>query len=111
LLKEVNVVSVEESMLKMKENGIKRLIVAYKDSAIGRGVLSFSFEEGKFIRTISLQNNPRLTFTSPIDFQRGFEILQKIVKGVYSVQASFLVSDPELERDVQNVRKEVVLNG
>lgn len=103
-MKGLKVLSVEESMKRMKDYGVKRIIISYKDSAIGRCVLSF--ENGKFTRTISIKNNPRLTSTFPLNYKKGVEILYKIVEGIYTVQSYFLVSNQE--RNVQMLRKEVV---
>lgn len=81
----------EKVMERMKSAGYKRLIVSYKDSAIGSGVLSF--EDGKFIRLHTIKNDPRLTHSMPIRYESGLEILRNILEGKYALRNLILVKD------------------
>lgn len=95
-----------ESMKRMEQEGVKRIIVTYKDTAIGRGVLNF--ENGRFTRLLTVANHPRVTLTVPIPYKQGLRILEKILDGVYIFQTCFIISDEKIERNVEEVRKEVV---
>lgn len=96
-------VSLLESIERMQENGIKRLVVSYKDRAIGRGVLTY--EGGQFTRLLTIANNPTLTDTSILKYEVGIELLKKMFDETYSVVYTNIVYD---EDHVKAVRKEVV---
>lgn len=100
-------VSVEESIKRMRNEGIRRIVVSYKDSAIGRGVLSY--ENGKFTRLIVIANNPKIIKTDSIDHDYGLTILSMIANGNYTMQSYFLIPYKNIERNAETVRKEVVL--
>jgi hypothetical protein len=100
-------VDVMESMERMRNDGFKRLIISYKDSAIGRGVLSY--ENGRFTRLIVIANNPRIAKTDSLDYEHGLTILSMIAEGNYSMQSYILVPDKNTKRNVETVGKEVVL--
>lgn len=89
----------------LNENGLKRLLVAYKDSTVGRGVISY--ENGKITRMLTVTNNPKLTITKEIDYNQFLNILKRIQSGIYTVQTVFIFND-EVERNADSVRKEVV---
>lgn len=96
-------ISLMESIERMQENGYKRLVMSYKDRAIGRGVLTY--EGGQFTRLLTIANNPKLTDISILKYETGIELLKKIFDETYSVVYTNIVYD---ENHIQAVRKEVV---
>lgn len=95
--------TVQESMERMQEDGIKRVIVSYRDSAIGKGVLSY--ENGKFTRLLAIANNPRITSIEEIDYYQGLSILRMILEDIYTLQSFFLVPEETAKRNAESVRK------
>ncbi|MFD2658504.1 hypothetical protein [Gracilibacillus thailandensis] len=107
------VLTVQESMERMRKDGISRIIVSYEDTGIGKGVLSY--ENGKFTRLVTVDNNPNLLGVKEIPYSEGLAVLKLIVREVYKLKTYVLVKDPSLvpsldkEREFTPVRKEVVL--
>ncbi|MEN0661405.1 hypothetical protein NST11_18925 [Caldifermentibacillus hisashii] len=99
------ILSKKESIEKMKENGVERILVTYRDSAIGRGVLSY--EDGKFTRLLTVANNPKLTVTEEIEYHQGIQILIMILDGKYKLQGFGFILNTAKSVDVK--REEVVL--
>lgn len=83
------VLTVEESMKRMKENGVGRIIISYKDSSIGKRVLSF--ENGRFNYQLVLKNNPKLVWTFEISHTEGINIIKNIVSGMYRLQSYMIL--------------------
>jgi hypothetical protein len=98
LIDQLDLELAEESMERMRNDGLKRLIISYKDSAIGRGVLSY--ENGRFTRLIVIANNPRIAKTDSLDYEHGLTILSMIAEGAF-----ILVSDKNAKRNVETVGK------
>ncbi|WP_269919847.1 hypothetical protein [Caldifermentibacillus hisashii] len=101
------ILSQKESMENMKEFGIERILVTYRDSAIGRGVLSY--ENGRFTRMLTVANNPKLIVTEDIEYHQGIDILLMIIDGKYRLQAFFIVNSTANNKNVEVAREEVVL--
>ncbi|MEL3959579.1 hypothetical protein NST17_20715 [Caldifermentibacillus hisashii] len=95
----------KESMENMKKFGIERILVTYRDSAIGRGVLSY--ENGRFTRMLTVANNPKLIVTEDIEYHQGINILLMILDGKYRLQAFIIVTANN--KNVEVAREEVVL--
>lgn len=96
--------NMERLQKRIQKGEIKRFFVSYKDSAVGRGVISY--ENGKFVRLLTISNNPRITSTHFITPQQGMNILSKIDEEIYSLQSFVIVPK---ERNAKRVRKVVLL--
>ena len=92
---------VKESMRRMKEDGVARIILSYKDAMLGRNVLVYN--NGRFTRLLTIANNPKLTVVKEIPYDEGIHALKKIVNGSYRLEYASLMFDkshPKAERGV-----------
>lgn len=103
--------TVQESIERMKKDGIKKIVVAYEDKGVGKCVLTYEY--GRFTRLLMLDNNPHLIFVKEIPYTKGLVIINMIAKGVYKLNYCRFIKMPVSQHvsQIKNiVEKEVVLN-
>lgn len=79
------VITIQESIKRMAEDGINQIVMTYKDSAIGRHVITY--QSGRFTHLIVIKNHPKLTWVQELSYHEGLNIIKNIFDGRYSLQS------------------------